>query len=175
MPSLSSKHLERNPEDRKPRVAISNQGKSQHRKAKEFERVEGIINQIYVDICNGVSKTDIYDKVMTGRYEGLKNPNGMSRESAYKYYVFAMERVGVDREKDENALRDKLYSRYETLLQDAIKRGDIYNARGVLDSIAKIFLPNKPDTAIQINNNKEGISINFGFNNDTKEDISDSQ
>lgn len=166
MATLSSKHLERNPEDRKPRQAISNQGKFQLRKEKEFKRVEGIINQVYVDICNGLSKSDIYDKVMNGLYEGLKNPNGMSRESAYVYYKYAMERVGTDREKDENALRDMLYSRYETLLQDAIKKGDVYNARGVLDSMAKIFLPNRPDTAIQINSDKEGgVTVNFGFSN----------
>lgn len=164
MPTLSSKHLARNPEDRKPRAAMSNQGRNQPRKEKEFKRVEGIINQIYVDICNGVSRTDIYDKVMHGLYEGLKNPNGMSRESAYVYYKYAMERVGADREKDENALRDMLYSRYETLLQDAIKKGDMYNARGILDSIAKIFLPNRPETAIQINSDKEGgVTVNFGF------------
>lgn len=167
MATLSSKHLERNPEDRKPRAAMSNQGRNQPRKEKEFERVEGIINQIYVDICNGVSKTDIYDKVMTGKYEGLKNPNGMSRETAYKYYVFAMERVGVDREKDEGMLRDMLYSRYETLLKDAIEKGDVFNARGVLDSMAKIFLPKQPDTAIQINSGKDGnVTVNFGFGNE---------
>lgn len=164
MATLSSKHSARTPEDRKPRAAISNQGKTQRRKEKEFERVEGIINQIYVDICNGVSRTDIYDKVMTGKYEGLKKPTGMSRESAYKYYQFAMERVGYDREKNEGALRDMLYSRYETLLKDAIDKGDVYNARGVLDSMAKIFLPNRPDTAIQINSDKEGgVTVNFGF------------
>ena len=165
MASVNSKHLERNPEDRKPRAAISDQGRMQRRKEKEFQRIEGIINQIYVDICNGMSRTDIYDKVIHGHYEGLRNPKGMSRETAYVYYKYAMDRVGVDREKDENTLRDMLYSRYETLLKDAIEKGDVYNARGVLDSMAKIFLPNdKPSTAIQINSDKEGgVTVNFGF------------
>jgi hypothetical protein len=167
MPTLSSKHLARTPEDRKPRAAMSNQGRNQPRKEKEFKRVEGIINQIYVDICNGVSRTDIYDKVINGLYEGIKFYKGrteMSRETAALYYKYAMERLGTDREKDENALRDMLYSRYETLLQDAIKKGDMYNARGILDSIAKIFLPNRPETAIQINSDKEGgVTVNFGF------------
>lgn len=170
MPTLSSKHLARNPEDRKPRQAISNQGKFQLRKEKEFKRVEGIINQIYVDICNGVSKTDIYDKVMNGIYEGLKKPK-MSKETACLYYKYAMERVGTDREKDENALRDMLYSRYETLLQDAVKKGDMYNARGILDSMAKIFLPKQPETAIQINSDKEGgVTVNFGFSSENASD-----
>lgn len=164
MATLSSKHLARNPEDRKPRQAISNQGKFQLRKEKEFNRVEGIINQIYIDICNGLSRTDIHDKVMNGLYEGLKNSNGMSKSTAEVYYRYAMERVGADREKDESALRDMLYSRYETLLKDAIDKGDVYNARGVLDSMAKIFLPNRPETAIQINSDKEGgVTVNFGF------------
>lgn len=167
MPTLSSKHLARNPEDRRPRVAVSNQGKFQLRKEKEFKRVEGIINQIYVDICNGVSKSDIYDKVINGVYEGIKfrkDKSELSRETAMLYYKYAMERVGVDREKDEDALRDMLFARYETLLKDAIEKGDNFNARGVLDSMAKIFLPKQPDTAIQINSDKEnGVTINFGF------------
>ena len=40
----------------------------------------------------------------------------------------------------------------------------MYNARGVLDSMAKIFLGVRENqTNIQLNNNSDGITINFGF------------
>ena len=169
MPTLHSNHLARKPEDRKPRAAISDRGINQPRKEKEPNRVEGIINQIYADICNGISKTEIYQKVINAQYEGIKKPK-MARETAALYYKYAMERVGVDREKDEDELRNKLYSRYESLLIKAIEKGDVFNARGILDSIAKIFLPNRPETAIQINSDKEGgVTVNFGFSKEKEE------
>ena len=61
------------------------------------------------------------------------------------------------------------YGRYESLLADAIEKGDIYNARCILDSMSRIFGVERktPDTAIQINSDKEnGITINFGFQKD---------
>lgn len=159
---ISKTHSFADSSKRKPKAAISNQGKTQLRKEKDYKRIDGVIGLIYVDICNGVSKSDIYEKIQKGLYEGMKRP--LSRYSATYYYQAAMDRIGFDREKDENALRDMLYSRYEAILQDAIEKGDMYNARGILDSIAKIFLPNRPDTAIQINSDKEGgVTVNFGF------------
>ena len=64
-----------------------------------------------------------------------------------------------------------LFSRYESLLEDAVTKGDIYNAKGILDSMAKIFLGvDKPQTAIQINSDKEnGITVNFGFSKNDEE------
>ena len=47
-----------------------------------------------------------------------------------------------------------------------MKKGDIYNARGILDSMSRIFGIEKktPDTAIMINSDKEGgVTVNFGF------------
>ena len=159
---ISKSHSNREVSKRKPQRAVSNQGIKQVRKAKDYQRVDGIISLIYVDICNGVSKSDIFDKIMNGLYEGMKKP--LSRYSAADYYNAAMDRVGFDREEDERKLKNMLYSRYESILQDAIKKGDMYNARGILDSIAKIFLPNRPETAIQINSDKEGgVTVNFGF------------
>lgn len=65
------------------------------------------------------------------------------------------------------------FGRYESLLADAVKKGDLYNARGILDSMARIFGVEKkdaPQTAIQINNNKEGITINFGFDDNVSDE-----
>ena len=60
------------------------------------------------------------------------------------------------------------FGRFETLYADAVKKGDIYNANNILQSVCRIFgleAPKSPDTAIQINSDKEnGITINFGFN-----------
>lgn len=161
---ISKSHASKDSSERKPKAAISQRAQNQPRKANDYKRVDDIIGLVYVDICNGVSKSDIYEKVQKGLYEGMKKP--LSRFSAASYYNAAMDRIGFDREEDEKKLRDMLYSRYESILQDAIKKGDMYNAREILDSIAKIFLPNRPDTAIQINSDKEGgVTVNFGFSN----------
>lgn len=38
--------------------------------AKKFKRVDSIIDQIYCDICNGLSRDDILSKVSQRMYEG---------------------------------------------------------------------------------------------------------
>ena len=131
-------------------------------KRQRWLRADHIVDQVYCDLCNGVSKSDIIIKFANCQYDGQKK--AIKERTAQDYIASAVDRIGFDREKDENALRDMLYSRYEAILQDAIEKGDIYNARGILDSIAKIFLPNRPETAIQINSGKEGgVTVNFGF------------
>ena len=63
------------------------------------------------------------------------------------------------------------YGRYEAILEQCIKNGDMYNARATLDSMARIFgIERKtPDTQVNIQNNSENIKISFGFANDDKD------
>lgn len=137
-----------------------------------YNKADDLVELVYVDIANGVSRSVIIDKIMKGLYD---NKPVKARQSA-EYYNRALDRFAVDTDIEAERLRNMFYGRYEALLEEAVKKGDIYNAKGILDSMAKIFLgvDKKPTTAIQINGTEDGkVVVNFGFNND--ENISDSQ
>lgn len=134
---------------------------------EKYNTLDETVSLIYVDIANGVSRSDCLQKIQDGMYD---NKPVKARQAAY-YYNAALDRFAEDRNIESEKLRDMFFGRYESLLADAVKKGDLYNARGILDSMARIFGVEKkdaPQTAIQINNNKEGITVNFGF-----DDVSD--
>lgn len=130
-----------------------------------FNNADDIVDEVYVDICNGVARSDITQKLMKGLYEPQKR--GMSYRTANAYYNTALDRMHYNTDVEHARLKDIFYNRYESLLETAIKKGDVFNAKGVLDSMAKIFLGmDKTQNNIQINNNKDGITIHFGFTKD---------
>jgi hypothetical protein len=130
-----------------------------------FNNADDILDLVYVDICNGVARSDITQKLMKGFYEPQKR--GMTYRQAQEYYNCALDRMHYNTDVEHARLKDIFYNRYESLLETAIKKGDVYNARSVLDSMAKIFLGlDKQQNNIQINNNKDGIVIKFGFTKD---------
>jgi hypothetical protein len=134
----------------------------------KYNGADETVSLIYVDIANGVSRSDCLQKIQEGMYD---NKPVKARQAAY-YYNAALDRFAEDRNIESEKLRDMFFGRYESLLADAIKKGDLYNARGILDSMARIFGVEKkdaPQTAIQINNNKEGITVNFGFDNNVSD------
>lgn len=141
-----------------------------------FNQTDDILDEVYVDICNGVARSDIVQKLMCGMYE---NQNGQQKKMTYRtaneYFRTALDRMHFNTDIEHQRLKDVFYNRYESLLEAAIKKGDIFNAKGILDSMAKIFLgTDKNNTNIQINSDKEnGITVNFGFNKD--ENASESQ
>ena len=134
-----------------------------------FNTADDILDCVYVDICNGVSRSDITQKLMKGFYEPQKR--GMKYRQANEYYNCALDRMHYNTDLEHAELKDIFYNRYEALLEAAVKKNDIYNARAVLDSMAKIFLGmDKQQNNIQINNNKDGITIHFGFSKDDDND-----
>ena len=89
----------------------------------------------------------------------------MAARTAANYYNAALDRFAVDCDVEAEKLRNLFYGRYETLLEEAVKKGDLYNARGILDSMSRIFGVERkmPDTQVNIQNNSENIKISFGF------------
>ena len=130
-----------------------------------FNTADDVLDEVYCDIANGVSRSDITQKLMKGLYEPQKR--GMTYRTAQEYYNCALDRMHFNTDVEHAELKDIFYTRYESLLETAIKKGDIFNAKGVLDSMAKIFLGmDKQQNNIQVNNNKDGITIHFGFTKD---------
>ena len=129
-----------------------------------YDKADALVEKVYCDIANGVSRSVCLQKLQMGEYG---NKPYKKRQSAY-YYNMALDRFAVDTDIEAERLRNMFYGRYESLLEDAVQKGDIYNARGILDSMAKIFLGvDKQQTNILINSDKEGgVTVNFGFGQD---------
>lgn len=133
----------------------------------EYNKADALVDLVYCDIANGMSRSEIIQKITKGVYDSMEKPLA-ARTAAY-YYNAALDRFAEDRNIEAEKLRDMFFGRYESLLQEAVKKGDIYNARNILDSMARIFgveRKDAPQNAVQIINNKEGIKVSFGFNND---------
>ena len=133
---------------------------------EDYNKADDLVSLVYVDICNGVSRSDVIQKLQLGEYG---NKPYKARQSAY-YYNAALDRFAVDTDIEMEKLKDVFYSRYETILAECMKRNDMFNARATLDSMAKIFLGIRDGnhTNIQVNSDKDGgITINFGFDNNT--------
>ena len=131
---------------------------------EKYNKADALVEKVYCDVANGVSRSQVIDKIMKGVYEGMERPLA-ARTAAY-YYNAALDRFAVDCDVEAERLRQMFYGRYESLLEEAVKKGDLYNARGILDSMSRIFGIEKktPDTAIMINSDKEGgVTVNFGF------------
>lgn len=137
-----------------------------------FSESDTVVDKIYKDICKGVAKSEIFKKLDACEYGN----NKVSKRQYYFYYNAAFDRCHFDCDIEAEKLRDMMFSRYEKLLLDATEKGDVYNARCVLDSMAKVFGigARQGDTLVQINGGSDGITVNFGFdnNNEKGEDIS---
>lgn len=128
----------------------------------KYNKSDELVEKCYVDIANGASRSDVIQKLCDGIYTDFK----YSRRQAQNYYNAALDRFAIDTDIEAEKLRNVFYGRYESLLNDAIEKGDIYNARGILDSMARIFGVEKkmPQNAIQINNGGDDkIVIHFGL------------
>lgn len=166
---LAKSHGNKSKSDRKAKKSPVKKG-AMPTLTDAYNKADDLVEQCYIDIANGVSRSVVIDKITKGVYEGMERP--LAKRTAAYYYNAALDRFAVDTDIEAEKLRQMFYTRYETLLEEAVKKGDLYNARGILDSMSRIFGVERktPDTAIMINSDKEGgVTVNFGFKK--KEDI----
>ena len=159
---LAKSHSSKSKKDRKAKKTPASKGMPTLTEA--YNAADALIEQCYCDIANGVSRSTVIQKITQGTYEGMERP--LAKRTAANYYNAALDRFAEDTDVEAERLRQMFYGRYEALLEEAVKKGDIYNARGILDSMSRIFGVEKktPDTAIMINSDKEGgVTVNFGF------------
>lgn len=158
---ITKSHSEPNKAKRTPKTSKDSKG-ALFVRSKSYQAVEDVIDQVYCDIANGRTKSEIINMLMNGNYgKTMKNRN------AQDYYNAAVSRFCEEKNEEAEKLRAIYFGRFETLYRDAIERGDLYNANNILQSVCRIFgleAPKTPSTAIQINSDKEnGITVNFGF------------
>lgn len=164
---LSPSHSLRSKKDRKAKKTPTRNGMPTLTEA--YNKADDLVSLVYVDIANGVSRSDCLDKLKQGLYG---NKPYKARQAAL-YYNAALDRFAVDTDIEAEKLRKMFYGRYEALLEEAVRKGDIFNARGILDSMSRIFGVERkePKTAIQINSSKEGVVVNFGFQNNEENEV----
>lgn len=164
---LAKSHQSNKAEDRKAKRAKLPDGGYLSKDAI-YDYTDAIVSEVYVDICNGWSRSDVLQKLQEGGYKSQKKKLGQSQ--ANTYYYAAKGRIKMDSDETTEEMRNTMFARYEALFQSCIDAYDHLGARSVLDSMSKLMGLNKkeaPDTAIQINNSTSGVTINFGF---SKED-----
>lgn len=167
---LAKSHSNQSKKVRKAKKTPANNG-GMPTLTEAYDKADDLVSQVYCDIANGVSRSVVIDKIVKGVYDGMERP--LAARTAANYYNAALDRFAVDTDIEAEKLRQMFYTRYESLLEEAVKKGDLYNARGILDSMSRIFGVERktPDTAIMINSDKEnGVTINFGFNKDSEAD-----
>lgn len=129
-----------------------------------------IISDIYVDMANGYTNSDVLEKLTKGLYDGQKKPLGI--RTAQEYIAAARDRMHYDFESQAKVLREDLYNKLISVYADAIQNNDRYNALIAVDKIMKLTGVGQPNQQnnIQVNANKEGIKISFGFTNDENDE-----
>ena len=166
--SLSPTHSRASKKNRKMLMDEGRPIQNRLLQEEKYSKSDELVEKVYVDIANGASRSDCIQKLKEGTYG---NKPYSPRQSQY-YYNAALDRFAVDTDIEAEKLRNVFYGRYESLLNDAIEKGDIYNARGILDSMARIFGVEKkmPQNAIQIQGGDEKIVINFGLDESNVQD-----
>ena len=132
---------------------------------EKWLRADKIVDEVYVDLCNGLTKSDVIQKMAEGLYEH-QDGKGIKERTALDYLKAAMQRMAYDYEKDAEQLRADLYTKLTAVYADAVEHNDRYNAINALQTLMKLtgVAMDKQQNNIQVNANKDGITINFGFN-----------
>lgn len=127
-------------------------------------KADKVVDEVYVDLVNGLTKSDVIQKLNEGLYTPQEG-KGIGYRTAVDYVNAAQQRLMYDFEKDAEKLRADLYSKLTAVYADAIEHNDRYNAIGALQTLMKLtgVAMEKQQNNIQLNANKEGITINFGF------------
>lgn len=134
-------------------------------------RADKIVDEIYVDLCNGLTKSDVIQKMSEGLYEN-QNGKGIKERTAIDYLNAAQQRMAYDFESQAEEMRADLYTKLLSVYADAVQKNDRYNAIQAVQTIMKLtgVALDKPQNNIQVNANKEGIQISFGFKKDEETD-----
>lgn len=151
--SLVDTHLLNEPPKRGTRVS--------QRQLDEYDRVQRLIEEIVVDMTNGVLRSEIFNKFRDRQYENLGKKD-IGERQIQNYIKAAWEIIREDRVEKIQELRDLLFSQYMSQYNEATQMGNVLAAKSCLDSIAKIFLPD--EKTLNLNANVQGdITIDFNL------------
>lgn len=117
-----------------------------------------MIEEIQVDLVNGVLRSEIFNKFRDRQYENLHPTKDIGERQIQNYIAAAWELMREDRIEKIQDLRDLLFSQYMSQYQEATKMNNPLVAKSVLDSISKIFLPDEKTLNLNVDGD---ITIDF--------------
>lgn len=132
-----------------------------------------LVQQIYCDICNGLTRSECVHKLQNGMYEiGRYKDKNLKQAQAYRLVQKSVNLMLEESEKERNIMRSELYNRLLSIYQDAVEQNDRSNAIRSLEVMAKLtgMFSSDNQTNIQINSADGDVKINFGFNTDSVND-----
>ena len=163
MGNFSKSHSLPTYEQRKAEIKGANPLKKQR-----WMIADHIVDQVYCDKLNGLSTSEIYVKFANCSYDGQKKP--IKERTASDYIAAAKSRLMYDYESDMKEQRAEIYGKILAVYNDAVEEGDRMAALSAIDKLMKLGGMDKPQTAIQINSDKEGgVTVNFGFSEEKDE------
>jgi len=121
-----------------------------------------LIDEVAVDIINGMDKKTCLDKLQLGIYESIEQPQ-LSVTTSYRIYNAAIEALKFNIQSEIDEKRAVLWSRYENLYRESLESGMHMNARACLSDMAKIFGLAEPEKR-EVSLDASKISFNFGSN-----------
>lgn len=144
-------------------------GKTKGTGLTKWLRADKIVDLVYVDLVNGMTRSDVIQKLTEGLYAPQEG-KCIKYRTAADYVDSAMQRMAYDYEKDAEKLRADLYTKLTSVYQDAVEHNDRYNAIGALQTLMKLTGVAIQQPQTQVNLKSDGnISISFGFNKEEEQ------
>ena len=163
---IAASHSLANKEDRKVRACVVNgETRITKRNKDKYERTENLIEEVYCDITNGFTKSEIIRKIKLALYEPQQNKQPRDNNFPYEVYNAAMARLKEDADIKKDDMRNMVYGQFLAVYNDAVLIGDRQSALRALENIGKLNgLYDDVKTEINLNSNGP-VEIKFGFDN----------
>lgn len=140
-------------------VNIRKEYKENHIMKKKAE-----VAKMHMDVLNGAPKALVKQRYFNGEY--IDEVIGLNDNAKHKRFQRAwdamIDEFGKDFEENKNDLKSKFLAKYNYLYQLAIDKGNIKEARQILDSLREMTGADEPT---QVDMNIDG-DINIEFNTD---------
>jgi hypothetical protein len=164
--SIAASHSLSKAEDRKVRACVVNgEARITKRNKEKYERTENLIEEVYCDITNGFTKSEIIRKIKLALYEPQQNKQPRDKNFPYEIYNAAMARLKEDADIKKDDMRNMVYGQFLAVYNDAVLIGDRQAALRALENIGKLSgLYDDAKTEINLNSNGP-VEIKFGFDN----------
>lgn len=136
-------------------------------------RADKVVDLIYVDLINGVTKSDVIQKLNEGLYPPQEG-KGIGLRTALDYIDAAQQRLRYDYEAKAEEMRADLYTKLMSVYADAVEHNDRYSAIGAIQTLMKLTGVAIEKQQTQVNLKSDGnISISFGFNKEEEQTQTD--
>lgn len=141
--------------------------RSRYTKQPNFVK-EAILNEIWADILNGVSRYEIMQKLKSDRYT---NKTSMLVEGTMvKYIREAHDLCEIELKENRDKMRDVLWQRILSVYEDSIKAHDRQSALKSLEMMAKYGgLSPDNENKVKVETKDSSVEITFGFNDNGTE------